>query len=66
MGFATVGYQRAPAGLARSTTPSPSNSAAAWSATSTPSSTWVPPGYVGLLNSSLHGFTGNVGLSLNL
>ena len=23
-------------------------------------------GYVGLLNSSLHGFTGNVGLSLNL
>ena len=66
MGYATIGYQRAPEGSSLTNAFTVElGGGLVYHAKS-----WLDfelrAGYVGLLNSGLHGFTGNVGLSLNL
>ncbi|MFO0603210.1 MAG: hypothetical protein U0324_08550 [Polyangiales bacterium] len=66
MGFATVGYQRAPAGSSLHNAFTVELGGGLVRHVNSILDLEFRAGYVGLLNSSLHGFTGNVGLSLNL
>jgi hypothetical protein len=66
MGYATIGYQRAPAGTALHNAFTVELGGGLVYHASSLVDLELRAGYVGLLNSSLHGFTGNVGLSLNI
>lgn len=66
MGYATIGYQRAPDGTSLTNSFTAELGGGLVYHANSLIDLELRAGYVGLLNSSLHGFTGNVGLSLNL
>jgi hypothetical protein len=66
MGYASLGYQRAPDGTALTNAFTVELGGGIVYHASRLIDLELRAGYVGLLNSSLHGFTGGVGLSLNL
>jgi hypothetical protein len=66
MGFATLGFQRAPDGTALVNSFTVEVGGGLVYHTRVHLDLELRAGYVGILNAGLHGFTGGVGLSLNL